>query len=75
MAEESRGKVERLRAAGIITVDPLPDVYAEILEAELDDEQVGALILLIEKLVEAEKHYGSEEDAQVRPLVQCFVPL
>jgi hypothetical protein len=73
MAEESRGKVERLRAAGIITVDPLPEVYAEILEAELDDEQVGALILLIEKLVEAERRCESE--AEARPLVQCFVPL
>jgi hypothetical protein len=75
MAKESRGKVERLRAAGIIIVDPLPDVYAEILEADLDDGQVGVIISVIEKLIAAEKRYGSEAEAEARPLVQCFVPL
>jgi hypothetical protein len=75
MAEESRGKVERLRAAGIIIVDPLPEVYAEILEADLDDEQLEAIIRLIEKLVRAEKDCESEADEHARPLVQCFVPL
>jgi hypothetical protein len=75
MAEESRGKVERLRAAGIIIVDPLPEVYAEILEAELDDGQVGVIISVIERLRRAEEQYGSEADVIARPLVQCFVPL
>jgi hypothetical protein len=75
MAEESRGKVERLRAAGIITVDQLPEVYAAILEEDLDDAQVEVIISLITRLLEAEKRYGSEADPDVRPLVQCFVPL
>ena len=74
MAEESRGKVERLRAAGIVITDPLPAAYAEILE-ELDDEQVESLIVLMARLVEAEHRCGSEAEGQTRPLVQCFVPL
>jgi hypothetical protein len=74
MAEESQGNVERLRAAKIIKVDPLPDAYAAIIEA-LDPDEVGRLIDLIEKLIAAELMYGSEADAKVPPLVQCFVPL
>jgi hypothetical protein len=76
MADESQGNVERLRAAKIVKVDPLPAEYAEIID-ELDPDEVGRLIVLIEKLVKAEQQYGSEtdEEAEARPLVQCFVPL
>jgi hypothetical protein len=74
MAEESQGNVERLRHAGIVKVDPLPAAYAEIVDG-LDPDEVGRLIVLIERLIEAEKQYGTEADAQTRPLVQCFVPL
>jgi hypothetical protein len=74
MAEESRGNVERLRTAGIVTTDALPDLYAEILE-ELDEQQVESLILLMARLVEAERRYRSGGEAQAWPLVQCFVPL
>ena len=74
MAEESRGNVERLREAGIVKTDALPDSYAEILE-ELDEQQVESLILLMARLVEAEEQYKREAGAQPWPLVQCFVPL
>jgi hypothetical protein len=74
MAEESRGNVERLRTAGIVTTDALPDLYAEVLE-ELDEQQVESLILLMARLVEAEEQYKREAGEQARPLVQCFVPL
>ncbi len=74
MAEESQGNVERLRHAGIVKVDPLPAPYAEILEG-LDPDEVGRLIALIERLIEAQGGYGSEAEEQARPLVQCFVPL
>ena len=74
MAEESRGKVERLREAGIVTVDPLPALYAEALE-ELSDPEVDALIHLMKRLVKAEKQYKREAGSETYPLVQCFVPL
>jgi hypothetical protein len=74
MAEESRGNVERLRKAGIVTTDALPELYADVLE-ELDEQQVESLILLMARLVDAEERYKREAGAEAWPLVQCFVPL
>lgn len=63
------GKVKKLKDAGLIITDPLPDPYRQALEEELDDKQVEALAKLYKRLSDDAGKPGA------KPLNQCFVPL
>ena len=63
------GKVKKLKDAGLITTDSLPDSYQKALEEDLDDKQVDALIKLYDRLS------GDAGKPGAKPLVECFVPL
>jgi hypothetical protein len=49
--------VERLEAAGVIIKTPLPEEYESVIQ-ELDDEEVGAIIRVKERLDKAQADAG-----------------